>query len=118
MAADQRTAGGRGTVGQIIAQHRGTRPPRCKGFVATIVAMNPNGTTRRRGRSCQRGRSPPQRAHNRQEYRIMLATIAIILFVLWLLGVVAFHVTAFAIHVLLIIAVIMLVLHFVRGRAA
>jgi Family of unknown function (DUF5670) len=48
----------------------------------------------------------------------MLATIAIVLFVLWLLGVVAFKVTAFAIHLLLILAVIMLVLHFVRGRTA
>jgi hypothetical protein len=47
----------------------------------------------------------------------MLATIAIVLFVLWLLGVVAFHVTAFAIHILLVIAVIMIVLHFVRGRS-
>ncbi len=47
----------------------------------------------------------------------MLATIAIVLFVLWLLGVVAFHVTAFAIHILLIVAVIVLVLHFVRGRS-
>jgi hypothetical protein len=47
----------------------------------------------------------------------MLATIAIILFILWLLGVVAFHVTVFAIHLLLIIAVIMIVLHFVRGRS-
>jgi hypothetical protein len=48
----------------------------------------------------------------------MLATIAIVLFVLWLLGVVAFKVTAFAIHLLLIAAVVMLVLHFIRGRTA
>jgi membrane-bound ClpP family serine protease len=54
----------------------------------------------------------------REEPFAMLATIAIVLFVLWLLGVVAFKVTAFAIHLLLIAAVVMLVLHFVRGRTA
>ena len=47
----------------------------------------------------------------------MLLTIGIILVILWLLGVVAFKVTAFAIHIILIIAVIMLIMHFVRGRA-
>lgn len=47
----------------------------------------------------------------------MLLTIAIVLVVLWLLGVVAFKVTATVIHLVLIIAVIALVMHFVRGRA-
>jgi hypothetical protein len=38
--------------------------------------------------------------------------------VLWLLGVVAFHITAFAIHLLLIIAVVVVIAHFVtRGRS-
>lgn len=46
----------------------------------------------------------------------MLAAIAGILFVLWLLGFVAFHVTAGVIHVLLVLALISLVLHFFRGR--
>lgn len=48
----------------------------------------------------------------------MLLTIAIILAVLWLLGVFAFKVTAALIHLVLVVAVIMLVLHFVRGRGA
>ena len=48
----------------------------------------------------------------------MLATIAIVLAVLWLLGVFAFHVASGVIHLLLILAVIALVLHFVRGRRA
>jgi hypothetical protein len=56
--------------------------------------------------------------HDKRRTIPMLATIAIVLFVLWLLGVVAFKVTAFAIHLLLIAAVVMLVLHFVRGRTA
>lgn len=47
----------------------------------------------------------------------MLLTIAIVLFVLWALGFLAFHVTAAAIHVLLFIAAILLIMHFVRGRS-
>jgi len=46
----------------------------------------------------------------------MFATIAAVLVVLWLLGFLAFHVTSAAIHLLLLIAVVMIVLHFVRGR--
>jgi DMSO reductase anchor subunit len=45
----------------------------------------------------------------------MILIIAAVLFVLWLLGLVAFHVTAFAIHLLLIAAVIAVVAHFVVG---
>ena len=44
----------------------------------------------------------------------MLLTIAIILLVLWLLGLIAFHVTAWFIHVLIVVAIIVAVLHFVR----
>ena len=39
-----------------------------------------------------------------------------ILLVMWLLGFLAFHVAGGLIHLLLIIAVISLVVHFVRGR--
>ncbi len=46
----------------------------------------------------------------------MLLTIAIILAVLWLLGVFAFHVAGGIIHIVLVVAVIALILHFVRGR--
>ena len=45
----------------------------------------------------------------------MLLTIAIILLVLWALGFVAFHVTAWFIHVLIVVAIIVAILHFVRG---
>ena len=48
----------------------------------------------------------------------MLLTIAVILAVLWLLGVFAFHVAGGIIHLVLVVAVIALVLHFVRGRGA
>jgi hypothetical protein len=40
----------------------------------------------------------------------------IILFVAWVLGWLAFHVTGGLIHILLIVAVITLIVHFVRGR--
>jgi hypothetical protein len=46
----------------------------------------------------------------------MLAALAGILIVLWLLGFLAFHVTSGVIHILLIVALISLVMHFVRGR--
>jgi len=46
----------------------------------------------------------------------MLATIAIILIVLWLLGAFAFHIGGGLIHILLVIGLIVLVLHFIRGR--
>jgi hypothetical protein len=47
----------------------------------------------------------------------MLLTIAVVLLVLWALGFLAFHVTSGLIHILLVIALIVVVLHFVRGRA-
>ncbi|HWW63704.1 MAG TPA: lmo0937 family membrane protein [Sphingomonadaceae bacterium] len=46
----------------------------------------------------------------------MLWTIAIILFVLWLLGFFAFHVAGGLIHILLVIAVIVLIWQLVAGR--
>jgi len=48
----------------------------------------------------------------------MFATIAAVLIVLWLLGFLAFHVTAGFIHLLLVLAVVMVVLHFMRGGRA
>lgn len=47
----------------------------------------------------------------------MLLILGIILLVLWLAGVVAFHVTAWFIHILIVIAIIVFILHFVRGRS-
>jgi hypothetical protein len=48
----------------------------------------------------------------------MLLTIAIILFILWALGFFAFHVAGSLIHLLLVIAVIVIIVNFVRGRPA
>ena len=46
----------------------------------------------------------------------MLWTIAVILFVLWLLGAFAFHVGGGLIHLLLVIAVVVIVYQLVTGR--
>jgi fatty acid desaturase len=50
-----------------------------------------------------------------KEKQPMLLTIALILFVLWALGFFAFHLAGGLIHLILIIAVIVIVLHFIRG---
>ena len=42
----------------------------------------------------------------------------VVLLVAWLLGLTVFHVAGGFIHILLIIAVISLILHFVRGRSS
>jgi len=54
----------------------------------------------------------------RREEATMLGIIAAVLIVLWLLGFLAFHVTAGFIHILLVLAAIMFVLHLFRGRSA
>lgn len=48
----------------------------------------------------------------------MFMTLFVILLVMWLLGLFAFHVAGGLIHLLLIIAVISLIMHFFRGRTA
>ena len=45
----------------------------------------------------------------------MLGIIAAVLIVLWLLGFFAFHVTGAFIHVALVVGVVLLVVHFMRG---
>jgi len=46
----------------------------------------------------------------------MFIIIAAVLVIAWLLGLTAFHVAGGLIHLLLILAVISIVIHFVRGR--
>ena len=48
----------------------------------------------------------------------MFMTLFVVLLVLWLLGFFASHVAVGLIHLLLIIAVISLIMHFFRGRTA
>lgn len=63
-------------------------------------------------RDCE---SPPSRANRRGE-EIMLGIIAAILIIGWLLGLFAFHVSSGLFHVLLVVGLILLVLHFLSGR--
>jgi hypothetical protein len=46
----------------------------------------------------------------------MLGFIAAVLIICWLLGLFAFHVTSGLIHLVLVIGIILLVLHFLSGR--
>jgi len=47
----------------------------------------------------------------------MRGLIAAVLIVLWLLGFLAFHVSAGLVHLLLIVGIVLLVLHFLRGSS-
>jgi len=47
----------------------------------------------------------------------MFLALFVILLIMWLLGLFAFHVAGGLIHLLLIIAVISLVVHFFKGRS-
>jgi len=47
----------------------------------------------------------------------MLAILAAVLLVLWLLGFLAFHVSSGLIHILLVLAVISIIIHLFRGRS-
>jgi hypothetical protein len=48
----------------------------------------------------------------------MLGLIAAVLIVLWLLGFFAFHVTTGFIHIVLVVGLVLLVVHFLTGRSA
>jgi hypothetical protein len=48
----------------------------------------------------------------------MLAIIGAALLLMWILGFAAFHVTSGLIHILLVLAVISVIMHFVRGKTA
>lgn len=48
----------------------------------------------------------------------MLWTIAVILFVLWLLGLVSSYTLGGFIHILLVLAVIMIAINLIQGRRA
>jgi hypothetical protein len=54
--------------------------------------------------------------NTKRRFQMFLALFAVLL-VMWLLGLFAFHVAGGLIHLLLIIAVISLVVHFFRGRS-
>jgi hypothetical protein len=48
----------------------------------------------------------------------MLLTIAIVILILWALGFLALHIASPLIHLLLVVALIVFIVNFVRGRSA
>ena len=48
----------------------------------------------------------------------MFLLLAIILGIVWIGGFAMFHVTSAAIHILLVLALVSVVMHFVRGKRA
>jgi hypothetical protein len=53
-----------------------------------------------------------------KEKHTMLWTIFLVLLVLWLIGFIGFHVVAWYIHILLVIALVVLVIQLIGGRRA
>lgn len=46
----------------------------------------------------------------------MLGTIALVLIILWVLGLVSAYTLGGFIHILLVVAIIMVLVHFIQGR--
>ena len=63
-----------------------------------------------------RTRRPAQRFPNKLKGKYMLYTIAVVLLILWLLGLVSGYVIGGLIHVLLVIALVMVLASFISGR--
>jgi hypothetical protein len=55
---------------------------------------------------------------NQTERRIMLYTLALVLFLLWLLGLVSGYAIGGLIHLLLVVAVVMVLFRVIQGRRA
>ncbi len=50
--------------------------------------------------------------------RYALLLLAFVFFIIWIVSFLAFHVAGGLIHILLVIAIILFIVHFVRGRSA
>jgi hypothetical protein len=55
---------------------------------------------------------------SRLEERVMFVALAVLLLLAWALGFAVFHVSGGLIHLLIILAVISVIVHFARGRSA
>jgi hypothetical protein len=61
-------------------------------------------------------RAPADRNATKREEKSMLYTIAVILIILWLLGLVTSYTMGGFIHILLVVALVMVLLNFLSGR--
>jgi hypothetical protein len=52
------------------------------------------------------------------EAHTMLLALAAVIAIAWLLGFTVFHVASGAIHILLVVAIVVAIVHFVQGRRA
>lgn len=62
------------------------------------------------------GAHPPAIDHKKQKESFMLYTIAVVMIVLWLLGLVTSTTLGGLIHILLVIAIIMILINVIQGR--
>jgi hypothetical protein len=63
-------------------------------------------------------RQPTTGKPNNERVHVMLYTIAIVLIILWLLGLVTSYTVGGFIHILLVVAVIMILFNLISGRRA
>jgi hypothetical protein len=56
--------------------------------------------------------------HAIQEVHFMLYTIAVVLLILWLLGLVTSYTMGGFVHILLVVAIVMVLVNAIRGRRA
>jgi hypothetical protein len=68
-------------------------------------------------RPCRGIGLPRRRARRQFKDQPMFGIIAVVLVVMWLLGFFVLHVSSFLIHILLLIALVSIVMHFLRGRS-
>jgi hypothetical protein len=67
---------------------------------------------------CWKRRQPATGEPNNEKVHSMLYTIAVVLIILWLLGLVSAYTLGGFIHVLLVIAIVMILLNVISGRRA
>ncbi len=84
-----------------------------------MAAPRPHGLARPVARLDAGRHGLALRLHNlAAEDTDMLLTIAAIIAIAWLLGFTVFHVASGAIHILIVVAIVVAIVHFVQGRRA
>jgi hypothetical protein len=68
--------------------------------------------------TARRFRRPAMETTHSRKVHLMLYTIAVVLVILWLLGLVTSYTVGGFIHVLLVVAVIMILVNLISGRRA
>src|SRR4029079_17845033 len=97
----------------------GGRCRRTRGHEAQVVPLSTGrrqGNPRSGGLADASGRSPGFGPSMLKEQSIMIYTIAVVLIILWLLGLVTSYTMGGFIHILLVIALIMIVVNLLSGR--